>query len=57
MDQMIPKYMKNEESIDISLREVVAPLFRRKRLLLVTFLSVVALALVFSQVMGKIQTS
>jgi uncharacterized protein involved in exopolysaccharide biosynthesis len=51
MDQMIPKYMKNEESIDISLREVVAPLFRRKRLLLVTFLSVVALALVFSQVM------
>jgi uncharacterized protein involved in exopolysaccharide biosynthesis len=46
-----------EESADISLRDVVTPLFRRKRLLAVTFLSVLGVVILLAALIGPIFTS
>jgi uncharacterized protein involved in exopolysaccharide biosynthesis len=46
-----------EESADISLRDVVTPLFRRKRVLAVTFLSVLGAVIILAALIGPIFTS
>ena len=46
-----------KESSDISLRDVLTPLFRRKRFLLITFISVVGAVILLGALMGPTYTS
>ena len=46
-----------KESSDISLRDVLTPLFRRKRFLVITFISVVGAVILLAALMGPTYTS
>jgi len=48
---------KGEGSFDISLRDMVTPLFRRKRILIVTFLSALAAVLLVAALLGPTYSS
>jgi uncharacterized protein involved in exopolysaccharide biosynthesis len=47
----------NENTKDLSLRDLIAPLFRRKRLILVTFFSILILTIVTAAIMGPSYSS
>jgi uncharacterized protein involved in exopolysaccharide biosynthesis len=46
-----------EESADISIRDLITPLFRRKRILAVTFLSLLGVVILLAALMGPTYTS
>lgn len=52
LNQRATGFQTVEKSSDISLRDVVTPLFRRRRVLLLTFLSVLAVVILGAAVKG-----
>jgi uncharacterized protein involved in exopolysaccharide biosynthesis len=49
--------LSGDESADVSLRDLVTPLFRRKRILIAAFLSVLGVTILLAALMGPIFTS
>ncbi|MBB6145192.1 uncharacterized protein involved in exopolysaccharide biosynthesis [Silvibacterium bohemicum] len=51
------RFSENKDAADISMRDLVAPLFRKKRLILLTFLGVFAAVILLFALMGPKYTS